>query len=113
MILCTPPITIEKLINKIAPNRDFEYVNYRLYLGPEKDYTLDSTSLFAGFFAISHINGLHIIAMDGDTYSLSERVLAYEEWTDKEHGVNNGLTIVVSSMDEKHNYQKGTTYDSK
>lgn len=87
MTLCTPPITIEELVNKIAPNRDFDYVSYRLYLGQEKDYTLDSESIFAGCFAISRINGLHIASLDGDTYSLSEKVLAYEEWIDEKNNV--------------------------
>ena len=99
MTLCTPSITIEDLVNSIAPNRDFDYVSYRLYLGAEKDYTLDSESIFAGCVAISHTNGLHIISLDGDTYSLTEKVLAYEEWTDEKNNVNNGLTIVLSSMD--------------
>lgn len=102
MTRCTPSITIEELVNKIAPNQDFDCINYQLYLGPEKNYTLDSESIFAGYFAINHTNGLHIIPLDGDTYSLSEKVLAYEEWTDeknKKNDVNHGLTIIVSSMD--------------
>ena len=80
MTPCTPPITIEELVNRIASNRDFDYVSYRLYLGAEKDYTLDSESIFAGCFAISRINGLHIISLDGDTYSVNHSDTEYQSF---------------------------------
>ena len=104
MTTCTPPITIEQLVKEIAPNCDFDYVSYRIFLGHNNEYKPDSETIFAGCFAISYVNGLHINSLDGDTYSLGENVLAYEQWISEKDGINNGLTIVVSSLDEQ---QKG------
>ena len=36
-----------------------------------------------------------IISLDGDFYSLNEKVIASEEWEDEEENINNGLTVIV------------------
>lgn len=100
MIYCKEPITIETLVKDIlTPQRDFDYVSYRMFLGKIEQFTKTSETIFAGCFAISCIGGLHIASLDGDTYSLLENVLAYEEWTDPDNNVYNGLTIIVASED--------------
>lgn len=47
---------------------------------------------FAGCFKTE--NG-KIISLDGDSYSLNEKVIASEEWEDEEENINNGLTVIV------------------
>ena len=72
-------------INDLIKNKDYDYISYRLAL-PDGDDT------FAGCF--SSKNG-EIISLDGDIYDKDEEVLNYEEWSNPEDNVQNGLTIIV------------------
>ena len=36
-----------------------------------------------------------MISGDGDTYSEEEEALSYEEWSNPEKGIVNGLTVIV------------------
>ena len=72
-------------IYDLIKNKDYDYISYRLTL-PEGD------SFFAGCF--SSKDG-EIIPLDGDIYDKNEEVLSYEEWTQIENNIQNGLTIVV------------------
>lgn len=72
-------------IETFAKKKDYDYVSYRLLLDKRID-------IFAGCFALK--NGC-IIPIDGDTYSLSEKVVASEEWSIPEEGIQTGLTIIV------------------
>ena len=73
-------MTIENIINK----KDYDYIEYRLLIN-QKD-------IFAGAFASK--NGT-IISLDGDVYSKNEEVLRYEEWSNPDKGIKNGLTVIV------------------
>lgn len=74
-------------IGDLIKNKDYDYVSYRLTLQ-------DGSDTFAGCFAAK--DG-EIISLDGDTYSMDERVLKYEEWNNPEEGIDKGLTIVVET----------------
>ena len=73
-------------IGDLIKDKDYDYISYRLTM---KD---KSESFFAGCFKAE--NG-KIISLDGDVYSLDEKVLRYEKWDKPEEGINKGLTIVV------------------
>ena len=53
---------------------------------------IDGESIYCGCFNV--VNG-EIKSLDGDLYSKDEHVVLYEEWSEPERGINNGLTIVV------------------
>lgn len=73
-------------IGDLIKDKDYDYISYRLTM---KD---KSESFFAG--CLKAENG-KIISLDGDVYSLDEKVLRYEKWDKPEEGINKGLTIVV------------------
>ena len=75
-------MTIGDLIKK----KDYDYVSYRLTLR-------DGSDTFAGCFASK---GGEIIPLDGDAYDKDEEVLSYEEWSNQEDNIQNGLTIIVN-----------------
>ena len=58
---------IEDLIKK----KDYDYISYHLKLSDDKN-------IFVCCFATK--NG-KIISLDGDSYSTSEEVLSYKEWS--------------------------------
>ena len=75
------------LIDKvITPKRDFDYVVIRTYI-EEFPFTEDSDTIYSGVFAISHNNGVHIVSLDGDMYSLNTKITAYKEWTNSDNGI--------------------------
>ena len=74
-------------IGDLLKNKDYDYVSYRLTL-PNGDDT------FAGCFASK--DGA-IISLDGYIYNKNEEVLSYEEWSQLEDDIQNGLTIVVKT----------------
>lgn len=73
-------------IKEVIKNKDYDYVSYRI------SHTSDEDGIFAGCFKTE--NG-KIISLDGDSYSLNEKVIASEEWKDEEENINNGLTVIV------------------
>ena len=86
------------LIDKvITPKRDFDYVVRRNYI-EEFPFTENSDTVYSGVFAISHNNGVHIVSLGGDMYSLNTKIIAYEEWTDPDNGIYNGLDIIISNI---------------
>ena len=74
-------------IGDLIKNKDYDYVSYRLTLPNGND-------TFAGCFASK---GGEIISLDGDIYSNDEEVLSYEEQSQPEDNIQNGLTIVVKT----------------
>ena len=77
---------MEKMtIGDLIKNKDYDYVSYRLTIR-------DGENIFAGCFASK--DG-EIISLDGDTYDKNEEVLSYEEWSQPEDDIQNGLTVVV------------------
>ena len=47
------------------------------------------------FFGVCYSRNGSLIPLDGDTYSEEEEVLSYEEWSNPEKGIIDGLTVVV------------------
>lgn len=83
-------------IGKIIAAKDFDYVAYREYdekgtLPPATGNNTDGK--FFGCFKVT--NG-KIISLDGDSYDDSEPVIAAEEWTNPDKGIEKGLTVVVA-----------------
>lgn len=83
-------------ISEIIAGKNFDYVSYRGY--DEKrnsppalpDGTVEGE--FCGCFKV--VNG-EIVPLDGDSYYDSEDVIASEEWTMPDEGIEKGLTVVV------------------
>ena len=75
-------------IGDLIKNKDYDYVSYRITL-PE------CGDAFAGCFASK---GGEIIPLDEDIYSKEEEVLSYEEWSQPEDDIQNGLTVVMKGQ---------------
>ena len=81
-------------IGDIIKGKDYDYVEYRLTMPKNKknfegNFSTEK-SIYAGCFSVE--NG-KINSIDGDTYGLSESVIASEEWSNE--SVKKGLTVVV------------------
>ena len=76
------------IVKDLISKKDYDYIEWYITL-PEY---LGKSEMFFGIS--KSING-ELIALDGDTYSESETVLRYNEWSDDKSGVKNGLVIVV------------------
>lgn len=72
-------------IGDLIRSKDYDYVSYRLKLA-------DGGNIFAGCFASKCGE---IISLDGDIYDKDEEVISYEEWSQPEDDIQNGLTVVV------------------
>lgn len=82
-------------IGDIISGKNFDYVSYRGYdekrnLPPATGNNTDGE--FCGCFKVT--NG-KIIPLDGDSYSNKETVIASEEWTMPDEGIEKGLTVIV------------------
>ena len=75
-------------IKDLIKNKDHDRISIRR-VRPEK---YGGGDVFCG--PAKSING-KLVSLDGDTYSENEEVLSYEEWSNPEKGVENGLTIVL------------------
>ena len=82
-------------IGEIIAGKDYDYVSYRGY-DEKRDFpptTGNNTDgEFCGCFKV--VNG-EIIPLDGDSYSNKETVIASEEWTMPDEGIEKGLTVIV------------------
>lgn len=81
-------------IGDIIAGKNFDYVSYRGY--DEKRDSPPATGNntdgeFCGCFKVA--NG-KIIPLDGDFYSDDETVIASEEWTMPDEGIEKGLTVI-------------------
>lgn len=75
-------------IGELIKDKDYDYVSYRIdYPGCYEEH-----GTFAGCFAA--VDG-RIIPLDGDSYSLEEKVIESQEWRDSDEGVENGFLVVV------------------
>lgn len=82
-----------------AAGYDFDYVDYRVPFKlkdfekctPEEEYDVTE------FFGCLKTKSGELIPLDGDCYERSETVIASEEWSLPEEGINHGLTIVMNS----------------
>lgn len=82
-------------IGEIIAAKDFDYVSYRGYdekrnVPPATGNNIDGE--FCGCFKVT--NG-KIIPLDGDSYSSKETVIASEEWTMPDEGIEKWLTVIV------------------
>lgn len=76
-------ITVKELIEK----KDYDYISWRLTV-PEHLGGGDT------FFGATKSVGGTLIPLDGDIYDENEEVLRYEEWSNPDENVVNGLTVV-------------------
>ena len=81
-------------IGDIIAGKNFDYVSYRGYdekrnFPPATGNNTDGE--FCGCFKVA--NG-KIIPLDGDFYSDDETVIASEEWTMPDEGIEKGLTVI-------------------
>lgn len=74
-------------VGDLIKNKDYDYISWRATL-PEKAGGGDT------FFGCTKSENGKLIPLDGDIYSEDTKVLSYEEWSDEEEGIKNGLTIV-------------------
>lgn len=86
-----PYPTIEELVSE----KNYDYVSYRGYdekrnIPPATGNNTDGE--FCGCFKV--VNG-KIIPLDGDSYDARETVIASEEWSMPDEGIEKGLTVIV------------------
>ena len=72
-------------IEDLIKEKDYDYIEYRMTIP-------SGSNIFAGHF--SSKDG-EIISLDGDSYSASEEVFSYKEWSKPQNNIKNGLTVVV------------------
>ena len=75
-------------IGELIKDKDYDYVSYRIdYPGCDEEH-----GMFVGCFAA--VDG-RIVPLDGDSYSLEEKVIESQEWNDPVEGIENGFLVVV------------------
>ena len=79
-------------VKDLITNKDYDYISLRYAIPEDLWQKLNDTTLFFGVAASK--DGV-LISKDGDIYSEDMVVLDYIEWTEPEHNVINGLTVVV------------------
>ena len=78
------------IVKDLIDKKDYDYIEWRV-TSPKGWHEPDM------FFGICEsING-ELISLDDDSYSENEVVLSYDEWSDEELDIKNGLTVVVGS----------------
>ncbi len=77
-------------VGDLIKNKDYDYISWRVTL-PEKAGGGDT------FFGCCKSVGGELISLDHDSYYKNEVVLKYEEWSDPENDIQNGLTVVVAT----------------
>lgn len=80
-------MTVGELISK----KDYDYIEFRVTVPPDFPTFDEEMGEFYG--ACSSFDGI-LIPLDGDTYSTKEDLVMWEEWSDEESGIKNGLTVV-------------------
>jgi hypothetical protein len=77
-------------VGDLIKDKDYDYIEYRLTLPPRL-----SGDIFAG---VCRSENGKLISLDGDTYSEDEEVVRWEEWSNPEKDIMNGLTVVVEGV---------------
>lgn len=74
-------------ICELIRSKDYDYIEYRM-----NTPTLDRDDIFIG--CARSENG-KLISLDGDYYSKHQEIIKYEEWSDEEEKIKNGLTVWI------------------
>lgn len=86
-------------VGDIIAKRDYDYISWRIIL-PDKCCNPNAKSVFENstFAGFAKSMSGKLVSLDGDTlYDEEDIVLAYEEWSKPEKGIQNGLTVVVQT----------------
>lgn len=78
-------------IRELIKEKDYEYISIRMKV-PERWDWCYVKDIFIG--CCKSVGG-ELIPLDGDSYDPGEDVIEYEEWSNDEYGIINGLTIVL------------------
>ena len=79
-------------VKDLITNKDYDYISWRLAIPEHLQETFNDTTLF---FGVAASKDGELMSLDGDSYSEDEVVLSYEEWSEPENKVVNGLTVVL------------------
>lgn len=83
-------------IGDIIAGKNFDYVSYRGYDEKRNVPPATGNNTDGKFFGCFKITNGKIIPLDGDSYDDSEPVIAAEEWTMPDEGIEKGLTVIVA-----------------
>lgn len=83
-------------IGEIIAAKDFDYVSYRGYDEERNLPPATGNNTDGEFFGCFKVTNGKIIPLDGDSYDDSEPVIAAEEWTMPDEGIEKGLTVIVA-----------------
>jgi hypothetical protein len=85
-------MTVRELISK----KDYDYISFRVTVPPSFIDAEDEDH--SESYGVCHsING-ELIPDDGDSYSIDEELVHWEEWSNDEFGIQNGLTVVEQGV---------------
>lgn len=76
-------------IGDLIKNKDYDYIELRMIIPELKPEYEDI------FFGVCRSENGELISLDRDTYSENEEVIRWEEWSNPEKDIKNGLTVVV------------------
>ena len=80
-------------VGDLIKNKDYDYISYRLNI-PNAAAIGAPEDIFIG--CCKSIGG-ELIPLDGDTiYHTTDKVVRYEEFTNPEEGIINGLEVVIN-----------------
>ena len=79
-------------VKDLIKNKDYDYISWRIKVDEADRDKIGEDDIF---FGVCYSRNSSLIPLDGDIYSEDEVVLSYEEWSNPEKGIVNGLTVVV------------------
>lgn len=82
-------------IGEIIAGKDYDYVSYRGYDEKRNYPSATGNNTDGEFCGCFKVTDGKIIPLDGDSYYNNEPVIASEEWTMLDEGIEKGLTVVV------------------
>lgn len=82
-------------IGEIIAGKDYDYVSYRGYDEKRNSPPATGNNTDGEFCGCFKVTDGKIIPLDGDSYYNNEPVIASEEWTMLDEGIEKGLTVVV------------------
>lgn len=72
-------------VSDIIRNKDYDYIEWRIIMSKDNSET---------FVGSSKSKNGQLISLDGDTYYEDTVIERYEEWTNFDKNIHNGLTII-------------------